>query len=389
MTFDPEAATKQYIDSLGPAALEKAHNYTDGKEWMLLWAVLVAAIVTWLIVKSGVLDKLDAKLGEKRRNLRAFVIALVYFIVSAVLTLPWSLYADYFREKAYGRTSQPLGDWLGQAALGVGITALVGGIFMTLVYLLMRKAGKNWWLWSGVLTAAVFSFLILLSPVLVEPLFNKYEPIPPGQVRDAVVSMAGRAGVPPERVFMFNGSRQSNNFTANAGGVGNTARVAISDVAFKNATLDEVRAVTGHEIGHYVLKHTWWGILFYSVAAIILFWIADRAFPRFARTFGSSAALAEPRGIPVLFFMISLFGLLALPFFNTFSRTLESQADLYSLQTENRPDALSTSLVKTAEYRYPRPNQIEEIVFYDHPSVEARVRRAMEWKSHHPEPPTQ
>jgi len=389
MTFDPEAATKQYIDSLGPAALEKAHNYTIGKEWMLLWAVIVAAVVTWLIVKSGTLDKLDSKLGEKRRNLRAFVIALVYFVVSAVLTLPWSLYADYFREKAYGRTSQPLGDWLGQAALGVGITALVGGIFMTLVYLLMRKAGKNWWLWSGILTAAVFSFLILLSPVLVEPLFNKYEPIPPGQVRDAVVSMAGRAGVPPERVFMFNGSRQSNNFTANAGGVGSTARVAISDVAFKNATLDEVRAVTGHEIGHYVLKHTWWGILFYSIAAIILFWIADRTFPRFARAFGSSAALNEPRGIPVLFFMISLFGLLTLPIFNTFSRTLESQADHYSLQTENRPDALSTSLVKTAEYRYPRPNKIEELVFYDHPSVEARVRAAMEWKSHHPEPPTQ
>ena len=389
MTFDPEAATRQYIDSLGPAALEKAHNYTIGKEWMLLWAVIVAAVVTWLIVKSGTLDKLDSKLGEKRRNLRAFVIALVYFVVSAVLTLPWSLYADYFREKAYGRTSQPLGDWLGQAALGVGITALVGAIFMTLVYLLMRKAGKNWWLWSGILTAAVFSFLILLSPVLVEPLFNKYEPIPPGQVRDAVVSMAGRAGVPPERVFMFNGSRQSNNFTANAGGVGSTARVAISDVAFKNATLDEVRAVTGHEIGHYVLKHTWWGILFYSIAAIILFWIADRTFPRFARAFGSSAILNEPRGIPVLFFMISLFGLLTLPIFNTFSRTLESQADRYSLQTENRPDALSTSLVKTAEYRYPRPNKIEELVFYDHPSVEGRVRAAMEWKSHHPEPPTQ
>jgi STE24 endopeptidase len=389
MTFDPEAATKQYIDSLGPAALEKAHNYTVGKEWMLLWALLVAAVVTWLIVKSGVLDKLDAKFAEKRRNLRAFVVALVYFVVSAVLTLPWTLYADYFREKAYGRTSQPLGDWLGQAALGVGITALVGGIFMTLVYLLMRKAGKNWWLWSGVLTAAVFSFLILLSPVLIEPLFNKYEPIPPGQLHDAVVAMAGRAGVPPEQVFMFNGSRQSNNFTANAGGVGSTARVAISDVAFKNATLDEVRAVTGHEIGHYVLKHTWWGILFYSVAAILLFWIADRTYPRFARAFGSSAGLADPRGIPVLFFMIALLSFLTLPIFNTFSRTLESQADHYSLQTENRPDALSTSLVKTAEYRYPRPNQIEEVVFYDHPSVEARVRRAMEWKAHHPEPPTQ
>jgi STE24 endopeptidase len=99
--------------------------------------------------------------------------------------------------------------------------------------------------------------------------------------------------------------------------------------------------------------------------------------------------LADARGIPVLIFMLGLFQLATLPIFNTFSRTLESQADLYSLQTENRPDALSTSLVKTAEYRYPRPNRIEEIVFYNHPSVEARVRRAMEWKAAHPEPPTQ
>jgi STE24 endopeptidase len=389
MAFDPDAATARYIDSLGPAALQKAHDYTIGKEWMLLWALLAAAVVTLLIVRSGVLDKVDSKIAERRRNLRAFVVGLVYFVVSTVLTLPWTLYADYFREKSYGRTSQPLGDYLGQATLAAVITAVVGALFMMGVYWLMRRTGRRWWIWSGVLTAVVFSFFILLSPVLIEPLFNKYTPVPPGQVRDAVVSMAQRAGIPANKVYMFNGSRQSNNFTANAGGVGSTARVAISDVAFKNATLDEVRAVTGHEIGHYVLKHTWWGILFYSIAAIVLFWIADLTYPRFARAFGSTAGLAEPRGIAVLFFMISLFGLLTLPIFNTFSRTLESQADMYSLQTENRPDALSTSLVKTAEYRYPRPGRIEEIIFYDHPSVEARVHRAMEWKAAHPEPPTQ
>ena len=389
MAFDPQAATARYIDSLGPAALQKAHDYTVGKEWMLLWALLVAAIVTWLIVRSGVLDKLDGKFAERRANLRAFVISLVYFLVSAVLTLPWTLYASYFREKSYGRTSQPLSDYLGQAALATIITAVVGALFMTGVYWLIRRTGARWWIWSGALTAVAFSFIILLAPVLIEPLFNKYEPVPPGQVRDAVVSMAQRAGIPPERVFMFNGSRQSNNFTANAGGVGNTARVAISDVAFKNASLDEVRAVTGHEIGHYVLKHTWWGILFYSIAAIGLFWIADRTYPRFARAFGSSATLPQPRGIPVLLFMVSLFGMLTLPIFNTFGRMLETDADIYSLETENRPDALSTALVKTAEYRYPRPNRIEEVIFYDHPSVEARVRRAMEWKAKHPQPPTQ
>ena len=388
MSFDPAGETARYIDSLGPAALEKAHHYTVGKEWMLLWALLVAAVVTWLIVRSGILDRLDRKLGEKRKNLKAFVIGFVYFLVSTVLTVPWSLYADYFREKAYGRTSQPLGDFLTQGLIATSITSVIGALFLMGVYWLIRRTGRRWWLWSGALTAVVFSVLILLAPVFIEPLFNKYEPVPPGQVRDAVVSMAQRAGIPPERVFMFNGSRQSNNFTANAGGVGSTARVAISDVAFKNASLDEVRAVTGHEIGHYVLKHTWYGILFYSIAAIAAFWLAEKLFPAFARRFGSNASVGDPRGIPVLMFMVSLFGLLSLPILNTFSRTLESQADAYSLRTENRPDALSSSLVKTAEYRYPRPNALEEIVFYDHPSVERRVRTSMEWKAKHPEPPT-
>ena len=194
---DVQAATARYIDSLGPAALQKAHDYTVGKEWMLLWSLVVAAIVTWLIVRSGILDKLERRIAERRRNLRAFVISLVFLVVSTVLTLPWTLYESYFREKAYGRTSQPLGDFLGQFALSDFITALITALFLIGVYWLMRRSGKSWWIWSGALTAAVLAFVILLSPILIEPLFNKYEPVPPGQVRDAVVGMAGRAGVPP------------------------------------------------------------------------------------------------------------------------------------------------------------------------------------------------
>ncbi len=384
MALDVSAETARYIDSLGPAALQKAHDYTVGKEWMLLWGLVVAAIVTWLIVRSGVLERIQSKLQRGALALRGFVIAAIYLIVASILTLPWTIYADWWREKSYGRTSQPLSDFLFQGGISMLISALLGGIFLMLLYLLIRKAGRTWWLWSGALTAIVLAFVMLLAPVLIEPLFNKYEPVPPGKVRDAVVEMAGRAGVPPDRVFMYNGSRQSNNFTANAGGVGSTARVAISDVALKDASLEEVRAVTGHEIGHYVLKHSWWGILFFSVLAIVLFWLADKLYPRFARAFCSDARIEEPRGVPVLVFTASLLGLLALPLLNTFSRALETQADQYSLETENLPDALSSALVKTAEYRYPRPNGLEEIVFYDHPSVEARVRRAMEWKAAHP-----
>src|SRR5690348_12781864 len=134
MKFDPNAATARYIDSLGSAALQKAHDYTVGKEWMLLWSFLVTAVVTWLIVRSGILNRLEAKIAERRPNLRVFVVTFVFLIVSAVLTLPWDLYASYFRERSYGRTSQPLGDWLFQGTLAMIVTAIAGAIFAIGIY---------------------------------------------------------------------------------------------------------------------------------------------------------------------------------------------------------------------------------------------------------------
>ena len=379
-----EAATARYIDGLGAANLEKAAAYTHGNHWILLWNLVVSGLVTWLIVKWGLLDRIERRIGE-RRGLRVFIVSLTYFLIAAVISLPWTIYEGWFREPSYGRTSQPIGDFLLQATMSTVITSILAALLLTGVYWLIRRTGKRWWLWSGGFVAAAMAFIILLSPVLIEPLFNRYEPVPAGQVHDAVIEMAGRAGVPADRVFMYDGSRQSNNFTANAGGVGSTARVAISDVALKSASLDEVRAVTGHEIGHYVLKHTWYGILFFSVAAIVLFWLADRLFPRFARAFGSNASVGDPRGLPVLMFMGGAFLLLISPLLNSFARTIETQADVYSLETENKPDGLASALVKTAEYRYPRPGRLEEIIFYDHPSVESRVRRAMQWKVDHPD----
>lgn len=384
MAFDPRAATAAYIDSLGPDALQKAHDYTVGKHWLLLWGLVVSAIVTLVIVRTGLLERLARRLPERRRALRAFVISFAFVILSALLTLPWTLYADWWRETGYNRTSQPLGDFLTQSAIALLVSALILSLFLIGVYALIRRSGRRWWLWATGLTAAALAFVMLLSPVLIEPLFNKYQPIPAGPVHDAVAQMAARAGIPENKIFLFDGSRQSNNFTANAGGVGSTARVAISDVAMNNASLDEVRAVTGHEIGHYVLKHTWWGILIFSLLAMVMYWLADRTYPWFARRFGSSTEIGDPRGLPVLAFMLGLFSLASLPLFNTFARTIETDADNYSLRTENRPDALSSALVKTAEYRYPRPGRIEEVIFYDHPSVERRVRNAMEWKATHP-----
>jgi STE24 endopeptidase len=387
MTFDPSAATAAYIDGLGPEALAKAAAYTSGGHWLLLWGLVLTALVSWVIVRWGVLDALSAKLSERGFALRTWLVGVVFFLVSGLLTLPWSLYADWWREDAYGRSDQPLGDFLMQGGISLAISALLGGLFFLGIYALIRRAGRTWWIWSGGLAAFAISALLLLSPIVIEPLFNEYRPVPAGPVRDALLVMADEANIPHDRVLMYDGSRQSNNFTANVSGVMGSARIAISDVALGEASLDEVRAVTGHEIGHYVLGHIWRSVAVFSGLAVLLFFLADRAFPMVARWFGSGASIGDPAGLPVLIVIVSALGLLATPVTNTLTRVGESEADAYSLRTVNLPDALAGALVKTAEYRYPRPNAAQEFIFYSHPSVETRVRRAMEWKAGHPAPP--
>ncbi len=381
MAINPAAETARYIDSLGPAALEKAASYTFGGHWLLLWGVIVSAIVTWIVVRWGILDRIAARFEKRASAVRIWAVCAAFFLISAIMTLPWSIYEEWWREKSYGRTSQPLTDFLAQDAIGITLATVLGGLFFIGVYALIRNTGRLWWLWAGGLSAASLTAFLLVAPIVIEPLFNDYKPVPAGPVRDALIVMADEAKIPHERIFMYDGSRQSNNFTANVSGILGSARIAISDVALGKATLDEVRAVTGHEIGHYVLGHIWRQVIVLSLLAVLFFFLADRLYPRFAKAFGSRAGIADPTGIPVLIFIISFLSLFAVPVSNSMTRIGESEADAYSLRTVNLPDALSGALIKTAEYRYPRPGAVEEMLFYTHPSVERRIRAAMEWKA--------
>ncbi len=380
-TFDPQAATNAMIDGLGPEALALARDYTLGGHWLILAGLAVSALITWIIVKSGLLGGLNARLAARHPALRIYTVALVFLLVSTLLSLPYDLYESWWREVQYGRTSQPLGDFLAQSAIAALISAVIGALLLLGIYRMLKRTGKWWWAWSSGLVAAGLVVFLLLSPTFIEPLFNDYQPVPEGEVKGALTGMAEEAGIPADRIFVFDGSRQSNNFTANVSGLGPAARIAISDVALGEASLDEVKAVTGHEIGHYVLGHVWRTVIILSVLAMAVFWLTARLYPWFAARFGTNADIADVRGLPVLVFVFSLLGVVATPLTNSLTRISESEADVYSLENVGLPDALAGALVKTAEYRYPRPAALEEMLFYTHPSVERRVRRAMEFKA--------
>ncbi|MFM7004897.1 MAG: M48 family metalloprotease [Limnohabitans sp.] len=383
MSFDVQAATDNYINALGPEALAKAAAYTSGSHWTMLWGFLISTAVAWLVIKLQVLDKIEARLSHRSLWFRSFAISGTYLFLSSLLILPWTLYADWWRELAYGKTSQPLSDFLGQGSISLLISSLLGGLFLSGVYFFIRRLGPYWWAWSGGLTAVAITGMMLIGPVWIEPLFNKYTPLPQGEVREALEVLAKQANIQPDRIFVYDGSRQSNRFTANVSGLGASARIAISDVALTSASLDEVKAVTGHEIGHYVSGHIWNLIGTAVLLSMIFFYLTDAMFNKVANRMGSTARIAEPRGIAVLLVCISFLSLLAQPVTNYVVRLGEIEADQYSYKAVNLPDAMASALVKTAEYRDPRPHPLQELIFYTHPSVEKRVKAAMEWKAQH------
>ena len=373
-----EAETARLMNTLSAEELAQARDYTTGNHWLILWGLVVSGLVTWIIVRSGVLDKVAARLDN--RFARNALTAAVFVLLSTVLTLPWSLYTDWWREVQYDQSSQPLGDFLAQGAIGLVVSAILTALLIAALYSLIRRAPRWWWAIAGAGVSVVAAGMLLLSPIVIEPLFNDYQPIPEGEVRDAVLALAADAGVPEDRVFMFDGSRQSNNFTANVSGIGASARIAISDTAMTSASLAEVRAVTGHEIGHFVSGHLWRMIAVISVLAMAVFFAVSRLYAAAARLFGCDAPIGDVRGLPVFLFLFGLCFTLTLPVTNTMTRIGEREADRYSLRTANEPDALASALIKTAEYRYPLAGPVEEAIFYTHPTVENRVRAAMAWK---------
>lgn len=384
--FDPAAATQAYLAVLTPAQHAKAQAYTQGGHWLLLWGTIIAVLVSWLVLRSGVLVKVrdGIEKGSPKPVRVAVAVLVIDAVIEMALNMPWTIYADWWREKAYGLTSQAFGGWLGEQLLSAAIFIPVTTLLMVGLYALMRRAPKTWWLWGSGVVAGFFVVMMILAPVFIMPLFNDYKPAPPGPVRDEVVAMAAKVGVPADKIFIYDGSKQSNRYTANVAGIGSTARVAMSDVMFKkDADLAEVRGVVGHEMGHYVHAHVFIFAGLYAALALAGFFLIDRFFAPVARLLGAKdvRGVSDPAGFPVIGIMLAVLGLLSTPIQSSITRIGEADADTFSLEHFNEPDGLAKALVKTIEYRAATPSKLEEILFYDHPSVGSRVRKCMDWKA--------
>jgi STE24 endopeptidase len=386
--FDVDTATRAYLDTLHGPAREQSDAYFEGKYWLPLWGTVIGVLVDWLFLHFRITHAVRAfaERKSKRRSFAVWLTALAYLAAGTVMTLPWAVYSGFFRESQYGLVNQSFGEWLGEQAIDFGLTLLIAPLIIMAIYAVIRRAPRTWWVWATGVVGAFLFVGIVLSPVYIAPLFNDYTEMEAGPLRTKIEAVAAKYDIPSEHIYVSDASKQTKRISANVSGFGPTVRITLNDNLLERTSQPEILAVLGHEMGHYKLGH---GIRNASLQLLIFgfgFLLTSLAGPWLIRRYGERWGvrdMADPASLPVLAICMGIYMLFATPLVNTSIRTAESEADAFGLDAAQEPDGFATAAMRLSEYRKIEPSPLEEVLFYDHPSGETRVRMSMQWKKDH------
>ena len=266
-TFDVARATDAYIATVPAADREKSDAYFEGGYWIAAWSALIVVLICWLLLRLRFAARIRDWAAARGRGpfLQSFVVAVGFLLALFVLTLPWSLYTGYFREHQYGMSNHTLAGYLGEAAINLAITTAFIGFAIAGLYRLIARVRERWVWWAMGATAIFILFVIMVTPVFVAPLFNDYKPLPEGETRESILALARATEVPADDVYWFDASRQTKRISANVSGLWGTTRISLNDNLMNGTSLPEIRAVMGHEMGHYRLHHGLWLTLVFTI----------------------------------------------------------------------------------------------------------------------------
>lgn len=350
-----------------------------------LYQVAIALAVLFTGLSARVRD-LACRLFRARYG-RALVAFALFNLVGALLDLPLAFYSGFALEHRFGLSNQGFADWLGEQGkdLLVNIAFLGGSGVVALAYLAVERSRERWWLWLGLGLIPVLLVTTLLAPVVIDPLYNKFTPLPNGELRDKIVALAVRAGIPGRKVFVADKSEQTKKYNAYVTGLGASQRIVLWDTTVRGMREDEILVVMAHEMGHYRLAHLWKGIGFLAALGFGLFLLSGvlmrRALARFGSRWGFHQ-LHDLASLPLFAAALSLVLLVAQPLTNAVSRAMEHEADVFALEITHANDAAARAFIQLASQNRsnPEPSAVVEILEYTHPSLIERVRLAMTYR---------
>ncbi|HUH67384.1 MAG TPA: M48 family metallopeptidase, partial [Syntrophales bacterium] len=305
---------------------------------------------------------------------------LIFFgvlgLISGILDIPFSLYSTFVIEKKYGFSTMTARLWVTDLIKGFLVSAILMGILLSAMLALIHYAMHTWWLWVWLVFSAFELIILWLYPVLIAPLFNKFEPIQNEELRDAIVTMMSKAGLKTGGVFQVDAGKRSKHTNAYFTGFGKTKRIVLFDTLLNSHGADEMLSVLAHEAGHWKKKHIMKQIVFIETASLAVFYLVYRAvdWDILYRTFG----FAED--VPYIGLLLVAALLSPLAFFLTpagaiFARKFEREADEFSFNLVGTALPMIKALTRLAKDNLANlhPHPFYAWFYYSHPPLVSRI----------------
>lgn len=377
---------RDYLAEMRAAFTPETRAYWGTRVALAFIAPLAVILVGLLVLFSG----LAAKMRDVARVLghtcwvQLLIVLVLFTLVMLVLTFPLSWYSDFALERQYGLSDQRFGAWLLDLLKEtvVGIVTLGVVPILALSYRAIERSPRRWWLWLALATLPIAVAGVLIQPLVVDPLFNKFQPLHDQHLKARILQLAERAGIPGRKVYEVDKSQQTKTYNAYVNGFGVSQRIVIWDTTLHGMEEDEILFVMGHEMGHYKLGHIWKGIVATALGSFaffgLIFVLARWAVRRFGDAWGFRE-LHDPASLPLMMTLISLMTFLSQPIVNAYSRSVESQADVFALEVTQTNDAGARAFLKLSSQNRsnPEPPAWIRLVLYSHPTVSERVHLAI------------
>ncbi|HSS97314.1 MAG TPA: M48 family metallopeptidase [Terriglobales bacterium] len=361
----------------------EAQRYNRIKRWLGIADFVVGFGLLIVLLLTGWTNNLrDTALDIGRQYYTVALIAYVVMLMLLTKVIGIGLeYYGYRVERNYHLSNQKLPGWLWDQVKGFLVSVILAAIVAVVLYSILRASAERWWLISWVVFLGLFVLMAQIAPVVLFPIFYKFEPLQNEDLKARLVRLSERAGTRVRGVYKWKLSEKSNKANAALTGLGATRRIILADTLLDNYSPEEIEAVLAHELGHHVHRHILKSIGVQAVVTLIGFWAANLVLHIAVDRWHMFETLSDFANMPLLILVATVLSLLLMPALNAYSRFNERQADRYAFRSISTVTPFISSMNKLASQNLAErtPSKLVEWLFHSHPSISRRVQAAEAW----------
>ena len=356
-------------------------RYERTKLWIGLANLVIYILAPVIVLVSGASASIRDTISDEITGI--VVLGAVAYIVLAsialeLLTLPIGYFSGHVLERRYGLTRRSVGGWTVDWLKGLAVQTVMLAVFVACLYALLAADPDYWWVWASLLFSVISVFMAAIAPIVLMPIFFKFEPLPDGDLKQRLERLSTRLNTFVQGAYIWKLGDRTVKANAALAGWGKTRRIIISDTLIESHDADEIEVIIAHELGHHVNGDIWRGIAVQVVIIFVSMWLIDQALGAWSDIFDLNGTLHDYANLPLLALITTCVGIIALPLINTYSRRRETAADDFAIATTDMRSEFISAMEKLGKQNLSNaePHPLIETVLHSHPSISRRIARA-------------